>query len=125
MSQYALLTVSSPVRFSSLCLGAGAFLWLPIWMPHHCRHGLSQSGGFAGASVDVTDAHSEEEDEMRIVRKTHGSGKDGPEVVLVEIEEGGHTWQGQQRPMGFTGKSVKHASVIDVMWKIFQKQERK
>ena len=31
-----------------------------------------------------------------VTRKTYGSGKDGAEVVLIEIDGGGHTWPGQE-----------------------------
>jgi len=47
------------------------------------------------------------------------------EVVLVVIEEGGHTWPGQQPPVGFIGKSVKNVSANDLMWEFFQKHPMK
>jgi hypothetical protein len=46
------------------------------------------------------DTLSKDGDEMKVTRTTYGNGKDGTEVVLVVIEEGGHTWPGQQPPAG-------------------------
>jgi polyhydroxybutyrate depolymerase len=42
------------------------------------------------------------------------------EVVLVVIEEGGHTWPGQQSPVEFIGKSAINVSANDLMWEFFQ-----
>jgi polyhydroxybutyrate depolymerase len=71
-----------------------------------------------------TETISNDGDEMKVTRKTYSGGKDGAEVVLVVIEEGGHTWPGQQ-PVGFIGKSVKNVSANDLMWEFFQKHELK
>jgi polyhydroxybutyrate depolymerase len=68
---------------------------------------------------------SKDGDEMKVTRKTYSSGKDGAEVVLVVIEEGGHTWPGQQPPVGFIGKSAKNVSANDLMWEFFQKHKLK
>jgi polyhydroxybutyrate depolymerase len=72
-----------------------------------------------------TDTLSKEGDEMKATRKTYGSGRDGAEVVLVVIEGGGHTWPGQQPPVGFIGKSAKNVSANDLMWEFFQKHPMK
>lgn len=64
-------------------------------------------------------------DEMKVTRKTYGGGKDGSEVVLIVIEEGGHTWPGQTPPVGFIGKSAKNISANDLMWDFFQKHKLK
>ena len=68
---------------------------------------------------------SKEGDEMKVTRKTFGGGKDGAEVVLVVIEGGGHTWPGQQPPVGFIGKSAMNISANDLMWEFFQKHKLK
>ena len=65
------------------------------------------------------------DDGMRATRKTWGNGKDGAEVVLVEIGGGGHTWPGQDAPAGFLGKSTKDICANDLMWEFFQKHARK
>ncbi|MCY2963507.1 MAG: prolyl oligopeptidase family serine peptidase [Planctomycetota bacterium] len=55
--------------------------------------------------------------------KTDTISKDGSEVVLVVIEEGGHTWPGQKPPVGFIGKSARNISANDLMWEFFQKHK--
>ena len=72
-----------------------------------------------------TETLSKDGDEMKVTRKTYGGGKDGAEVVLVVIEEGGHTWPGQQPPVGFIGKSAMNISANDLMWEFFQKHKLK
>ncbi len=64
-------------------------------------------------------------DEMKVTRRTYGGGKDGSEVVLIVIEDGGHTWPGQQPPVGFIGKSVTTVSANDLMWEFFKKHTLK
>ena len=71
------------------------------------------------------DTLSRDGDEMKVTRKTYGGGKDGSEVVLVVIEEGGHTWPGQQPPVDFIGKSAKNIAANDLMWEFFQKHKLK
>lgn len=72
-----------------------------------------------------TETISKDGDELKVTRTTYGGGKDGSEVILVVIEEGGHTWPGQQPPVGFIGKSAKNISANDLMWEFFQKHKLK
>jgi len=72
-----------------------------------------------------TDVLSKDGDEMKVTRSVYGGGKNGAEVVLVVIEDGGHTWPGQQPPVGFIGKSAKNLSANDFMWEFFQKHKLK
>ena len=60
-------------------------------------------------------------DDLKVSRRTYGNGKDGAEVVLVTIEEGGHTWPGQKPPVGFIGKSTSKFSANDLMLEFFQR----
>jgi len=72
-----------------------------------------------------TETISKDGDEMKVIRKTYGRSKDGAEVVLVVIEEGGHTWPGQKPSVGFIGKSALNISANDLIWEFFQKHPRK
>jgi polyhydroxybutyrate depolymerase len=64
-------------------------------------------------------------DGTTVKRHEYGSGKDGAEVVLYEIEGGGHTWPGQQPPVAFLGKSTSNISANDLIWEFFQKHPMK
>jgi polyhydroxybutyrate depolymerase len=46
-------------------------------------------------------------------------------VVLIVIQGGGHTWPGQQPPVGFIGKSARNISANDLMWEFFQQHPLK
>lgn len=75
--------------------------------------------------MPTTNTISKDGDEIKVTRKTYGGGKDGSEVVLVVIEEGGHTWPGQKPPVGFIGKSAKNVSANDLIWEFFQEHKLK
>ncbi len=65
------------------------------------------------------------DDGMKCTRKTWGGGKDGSEVVLIEIENGGHTWPGNEPIVAMLGKSTKDISANDLMWEFFQRHPMK
>jgi len=73
----------------------------------------------------VTKLPDRAKDGTRITRNTYGSGKDGAEVVLIEIEAGGHTWPGQVPRLKALGKSTKNISANDLMWEFFEKHPMK
>lgn len=64
------------------------------------------------------------DDGMKVTRKTWSGGRDNSEVVLVEIDDGGHTWPGQEPPLWSLGKSTKDISANDLMWEFFKKHPR-
>ena len=64
-------------------------------------------------------------DGTSVTKKTYGPGKDGAEVVLFVIENGGHTWPGQQPPVEFLGKSTKNLAANDLIWEFFEKHPMK
>ncbi|MCE9532259.1 MAG: dienelactone hydrolase family protein [Planctomycetes bacterium] len=72
-----------------------------------------------------SDTLSKDGDDMKVRRKFYGGGKNGAEVILVEIEDGGHTWPGMTPPASFMGKSAKNISANDLMWEFFQKHPMK
>lgn len=65
------------------------------------------------------------DDGMKSTRKTWGGGKDGSEVVLIEIEGGGHTWPGMKPLVEMLGPSTLDISANDLMWEFFQKHPLK
>jgi polyhydroxybutyrate depolymerase len=64
-------------------------------------------------------------DGTKVTRKTWGSGKNGSEVVLIEIASAGHTWPGRQPALLYLGKSTKNISANDEMWEFFKRHPRK
>jgi polyhydroxybutyrate depolymerase len=72
--------------------------------------------------VDVPDVA---DDGMTSKRKTYGPGKAGAEVVLIEIEGGGHTWPGRAIRAEFLGPSTKDFSANDLIWEFFEKHPMK
>ncbi len=64
-------------------------------------------------------------DGMKVTRKTWSGGKDGSEVVLIEIEGGGHTWPGMKPIVALLGASTMDISANDLMWEFFQKHPLK
>lgn len=60
-------------------------------------------------------------DGTAVVMKTYGPGKEGSEVILYEIEGGGHTWPGREPRVRVLGKSTKDISANDLIWDFFQK----
>jgi len=64
------------------------------------------------------------DDGMKSTRKTWSGGKDGSEVVLIEIEGGGHTWPGMKPIVALLGPSTMDISANDLMWEFFQKHAR-
>jgi polyhydroxybutyrate depolymerase len=73
----------------------------------------------------VTDSPNRADDGMTVQRKTYGPGKDGAEVVLVEIKGGGHTWPGRDPLVRFLGKSTKNVSANDLMWEFLKRHPMK
>jgi polyhydroxybutyrate depolymerase len=68
------------------------------------------------------------DDGTSVKRYTYGPGKDGSEVVLIQIIGGGHTWP--DRPMlpaleGTLGKATHQISANDMMWDFFEKHPMK
>ena len=63
--------------------------------------------------------------DMKVTRTVYTGGKNGTEVVLILVEGGGHTWPGQNPPVGFIGKSVQNVSANDLIWAFFQKHSLK
>jgi polyhydroxybutyrate depolymerase len=65
------------------------------------------------------------DDGMKCTRKSWSGVKEGSEVVLIEIENGGHTWPGQKPIVAMLGPSTLDISANDLMWEFFQKHPMK
>ncbi len=52
---------------------------------------------------------------------TYGPGRQGAEVVLVDVNGGGHTWPGKQPAVSLIGKSTREISANCMIWEFFQK----
>jgi polyhydroxybutyrate depolymerase len=64
-------------------------------------------------------------DKLKVTRKEWNQGKDGAEVVLYVIENGGHTWPGMDKGPPFLGASTMNINANEVMWEFFQKHPMK
>ncbi|HZZ29677.1 MAG TPA: PHB depolymerase family esterase [Pirellulales bacterium] len=72
----------------------------------------------------VEELPKKEDDGTSVKRYTYGPGKDGSEVMLIQITGGGHTWP--NRPMlpaleTALGKTTHQISANDMMWDFFDK----
>ena len=74
---------------------------------------------------EVTEYPDAADDGTTVTRTTYGPGKNGAEVVLVEVRGGGHTWPGRRPPARFLGRSTADVSANDLMWEFFRKHPMK
>ena len=111
-------TADSIVPFGGPSIGTPKFLTFKS--VEETVHLCAKADGCPETPV-VEDLPDKADDGTRVKRKTYGPGKDGAEVVLFEIEGGGHTWPGQEPPVRFIGKSTKDISANDLMWEFFKK----
>jgi polyhydroxybutyrate depolymerase len=75
----------------------------------------------------ITRVPDKTKDGTTIVRKAYVPGKEGAEVILVIIEEGGHTWPGRTT-LTFPwnrGISTRNISTNDWLWEFFKKHPMK
>lgn len=77
-----------------------------------------KTDGCAG-EPDVTEKDGG--DGMRVRREIHSGGRDGSEVILYEIQGGGHTWPGgvQYAPEFLVGKTCREVDANRVIWDFF------
>jgi polyhydroxybutyrate depolymerase len=73
----------------------------------------------------VTELPQRVQDGTKVRRKNYGTGKDGAEVVLYEIEGGGHTWPGRPAPVPWIGRPTRNIEANDLIWEFFQKHSLK
>jgi len=61
------------------------------------------------------------DDGTTVTRYTYAGGKQGSEVVLVKIHNGGHTWPGRDVKLAILGKTTKDIAANDLIWDFFQR----
>lgn len=75
--------------------------------------------------VPSVETLSKPADAMTVVRKSFRGGRENSQVVLIVVEEGGHTWPGRPAPAGFVGKSATNVSANDLIWDFFRQYPSK
>lgn len=90
---------------------------------HSIRRWIKANGCREKPEIKEEPAHVQ--DGTKVTRKTWGGGKNGAEVILLEIEGAGHTWPGRKPGLMFLGKSTQNISANDEMWEFFLKHPRK
>lgn len=89
---------------------------------HSIRQWVAADG--CPAKPTVTELPRKVDDGTSVTRQLYGPGRQGAEVVLIEIQGGGHTWPGRQLPVEFLGRSTKNISANDLMWDFFVRHPR-
>jgi polyhydroxybutyrate depolymerase len=72
----------------------------------------------------VTELSPVVEDGTSVEVKTFGGGKDGAEVVVYAVKNGGHTWPGRPA-LAFLGNASRNLNANDVIWEFFEKHPMK
>ncbi|MCX6854650.1 MAG: hypothetical protein NTV80_07065 [Verrucomicrobia bacterium] len=90
----------------------------------HTIQGWIKANGCKPES-EITALPDKVADEMKSTRKTWSGGKEGCEVVLIEIAGGGHTWPGMKPTVAQLGPSTMDFSANDLMCEFFQKHPLK
>lgn len=73
---------------------------------------------------EVMDLPNPVQDGTTVRRHTWNGGRSGSEVVLIEVEGGGHTWPGRDPIYERLGRSTKDLSANDLIWEFFQRHPR-
>ena len=73
----------------------------------------------------TTELANKTDDGTSIKKRVYGPGKDGAEVVLYIVENGGHTWPGMDTTLPILGKTTMNISANDLMWEFFKKHPMK
>lgn len=76
------------------------------------------------ADAPRTELLTQPGDDLPVTRRTYSGGRGGAEVVLVEIQGGGHTWPGQAPMVGFLGRTTTNVHANNLIWEFFQKHPR-
>lgn len=63
-------------------------------------------------------------DGTNVVRHVYGPGREDSEVVLYEIEGGGHTWPGRTSVFNTLGLSTRQIVANELIWAFFENRRR-
>lgn len=107
-------------RFAPFAGGKGKFSNTDFYSVDHSIQTWVKADGCRREPV-VTQLPDKFEDGTTVTLKTYDSGKDGAEVILVEIMGGGHTWPGREPPRRNLGRSTRDISANNLMWEFFQR----
>ncbi|OGF50273.1 MAG: hypothetical protein A2044_05455 [Candidatus Firestonebacteria bacterium GWA2_43_8] len=77
-------------------------------------------------SISTAEPDLDPNDGTTVKKTVYGGGRDGSEVALYEINNGGHTWPGgvQYMPERFVGKTSRDINACEVIWEFFKKHSR-
>lgn len=65
-------------------------------------------------------------DGTRVRRDVYEGGKNGTEVVLYTVEDGGHTWPGGRKGFleNLVGKTSQDINAVEIIWDFFRRHSR-
>jgi polyhydroxybutyrate depolymerase len=80
-----------------------------------------KTDGCAAEPVVTMDPDNDPDDGTRVRREVHAGGRDGSEVILLEIQDGGHTWPGgvQYAPELLIGRTCRDIDANQEIWAFF------
>lgn len=81
----------------------------------------SQFNG-CGEAPKVTEL-PQDKDKFKVTMSDYGKGKNGADVILYVIENGGHTWPGRPAPT-MLGPATNNVIANQVIWDFFRKHVR-
>ena len=108
------------IRFRGLCLGEvlSTAETVKFWLKRNkC----------AVSPIITMEPDKDPEDGTRVRREVYSPCKDGSEVRLYAIENGGHTWPGgfQYLPENLIGKTNQDIASIEVIWEFFKRHAKR
>lgn len=71
--------------------------------------------------------NKDDDDECDAIKYTYTGGLNNTEVVLIKIENGGHTWPGGKRnfPKKLVGNLCKDFKAADLIWEFFKSRKNR
>lgn len=104
--------------------GEDSLTGTPFYSVEHSINAWVKANGCDEKPTE-TELPDKVDDGTRVTRKAWANGREGSEVVLFEIQGGGHTWPGRLAAVKFLGTSTRDINANDLMLEFFQKHPRK